>query len=152
MEILETNKKTWTIGDRHYHCKLVNVKDLCRIDDNTNADEKVAMMALLNDRIPKEGMLHPLIVTDKDVVMWKRHTHKISPEAKYVIWYGNNRYQYAIENGYDMIDCLILNHSILNIRDELCNQMNIKTRANEINSNKWLKEGRKLLEQSKNIT
>tara|TARA_X000001382_G_C3131027_1_gene166357 strand:- start:225 stop:683 length:459 start_codon:yes stop_codon:yes gene_type:complete len=152
MEILETNKKTWTIGDRHYHCKLVNVKDLCRIDDNTNEDEKVAMMALLNDRIPKEGMLHPLIVTDKDVTMWKRHTHKMLPEAKYVIWYGNNRYQYAIENGYDMIDCLILNHSILNIRDELCNQMNIKTRANEINSNKWLKEGQKLLEQSKNIT
>ena len=152
MEILETNKKTWTIGDRHYHCKLVNVKDLCRIDDNTNEDEKVAMMALLNDRIPKEGMLHPLIVTDKDVVMWKRHTHKMLPEAKYVIWYGNNRYQYAIENDYDMIDCLILNHSILHIRDELCNQMNIKTRANEINSNKWLKEGQKLLEQSKNIT
>ena len=152
MEILETNKKTWTIGDRHYHCKLVNVKDLCRIDDNTNEDEKVAMMALLNDRIPKEGMLHPLIVTDKDVTMWKRHTHKMLPEAKYVIWYGNNRYQYAIENGYDMIDCLILNHSTLHIRDELCRQMNIKTRANEINSNKWLKEGQKLLEQSKNIT
>ena len=115
---------------------------LCNVDEPHPQDEKIAMMALLEKRIPEEGMLHPLLIKEKTDPMWNHLKHKISEHAEYVIWYGNNRYRYALEHGYTHIDCIIVPTGA---KDSLCEQMQISTSTNKINENIWLEEGKKLL-------
>ena len=118
------------------------LSDLCNIAELHPQEEKIAIMALLEKRIPEEGMLHPLLIKEKTNSMWNHLKHKISEHAKYVIWYGNNRYRYALKHGYTHIDCIIVPSGT---KDSLCEQMQIPTSTNRVNENIWLEEGKKLL-------
>ena len=119
-----------------------DLSDLCAIDDNTPPEDKKAMSLMLEKRISDEGMLHPLLIKEKTNPMWNHLKHKISEHAKYVIWYGNNRYRYALEHGYTHIDCIIVPTGA---KDSLCEQMQIPTSTNRVNENIWLEEGKNLL-------
>lgn len=119
-----------------------NLSHLCAIDDNTPPEDKKAMSLMLEKRISDEGMLHPLLIKEKTNSMWNHLKHKISEHAEYVIWYGNNRYRYALEHGYTHIDCIIVPTGA---KDSLCEQMQIPTSTNRVNENIWLEEGKKLL-------
>tara|TARA_R100000005_G_C4889153_1_gene136910 strand:+ start:184 stop:621 length:438 start_codon:yes stop_codon:yes gene_type:complete len=142
MKLLEAKQRTWTINNNHYNAEVIDLKDLVTIDDNTPQDDKDAMMALLEKTIPEKGMLHPIIITMADFSIWRKHQHKIPKDAKYVVWYGNNRYRYAKKHEYTHIHCLL---NVDGVRDQLCEQMNIRTRVNNITENIWLEEGKKLL-------
>ncbi len=121
-----------------------SISTLSNIDDDTNWNEKNAMAAMLEKRIPDEGMLHPLLITEKSFHIWKKHQHEISTD--YVIWYGNNRFRYAKKHNYTHIDCVVVDHII---KDALCEQMQIPTKTNNISQNIWLEDGKRI-EQNKN--
>ena len=116
---------------------------LCNVDEPHPQDEKIAMMALLEKRIPEEGMLHPLLITEKSFHIWKKHQHKINTD--YVIWYGNNRFRYTKKHNYTHIDCVVVDHTI---KDALCEQMQIPTKTNNVSQNLWLDEGKRLVNSS----
>src|SRR5210317_1939823 len=59
----------------------------------------------VKDDLDKKGMLNPLLVVEKKNY-WNRFPWR-DESKKYGVVTGSNRYRYAVENGYDLIECII---------------------------------------------
>ena len=71
-----------------------------RDDDNYNQYLKT-----VKDDLEVNGMMNPLLVVEKKNY-WNRFTWR-DESKKYGVVTGSNRYRYAVENGYDLIECII---------------------------------------------
>ena len=71
-------------------------------EQNKNLREKIAKS------IPRDGMISPLILVSVNHRHWKKVDNYFWKSIPFVIHTGNNRFQYAIENGYTHISSILL--------------------------------------------
>src|SRR6056300_1169764 len=71
-----------------------------RDDDNYNQYLKT-----VKDDLEVNGMMNPLLVIEKKNY-WNRFPWR-DESKKYGVVTGSKRYRYAVENGYDLVECII---------------------------------------------
>jgi len=105
-------------GVKILHCKtnnfnteIIELKNINSVNDNL---QDKAFDHILKTSIKNKGMLNPVLVcTDKDFKTTdiRKFERRPVPEEiteEYRCLIGNNRYKYAIENGYTHIECHIV--------------------------------------------
>ena len=72
---------------------------------NRNDEAYFEYLKTIKDDLDKNGMHNPLLVIEKKNY-WNRFPWR-DESKKYGVVTGSNRYRYAVENGYDLIECII---------------------------------------------
>lgn len=91
--------------------KIIPLYNINSVNDNLN---DLAFENTLRKSIEQKGMLNPLLVcTDKDfkatdISKFERRPVPEDITEEYRCLIGNNRYKYAVENGYTHIECHIV--------------------------------------------
>ena len=91
--------------------KIIPLYNINSVNDNLN---DIAFEKTLAKSIKQKGMLNPLLVcTDKDfkstdIRNFERRTVPEEIAEEYRCLIGNNRYKYAVENGYTHIECHVV--------------------------------------------
>lgn len=89
----------------------VALEDIHSVNDNLN---DLAFESTLKKSLLMRGMLNPILIcTDKDFKQTdiRNFERRPVPEEitqKYRCLIGNNRYKYAVENGYTHIECFLV--------------------------------------------
>jgi hypothetical protein len=88
--------------------KVIALADIHSVNDNL---QDHAFDKTLKKSLEMKGMLNPILVcTDKDfkqtdIRRFERRPVPENIEQKYRCLIGNNRYKFAVENGYTHIEC-----------------------------------------------
>src|SRR6056300_1653964 len=139
-KIVLVGKNAEKVLNLGYKVQEIPLNDITTVDENTPPEDKKAMDAVLSSSIPKEGMLWPILVRPAQDAMWKPYLkYRKNPYAKYIVWYGNNRWRYAVRNGFTHIHAIPLYEQSGIAREELCRLMNIPTKFNKL-KNVWLEQ------------
>ena len=91
--------------------KILALKDINSVNDNL---QDKAFDSILKNSLETKGMLNPILVcTDKDfkqtdISKFERRSVPQDITEKYRCLIGNNRYRYAVENGYTHIDAIVV--------------------------------------------
>ena len=85
-------------------------QQLLKLDDlfdlpNRNDKDYLDYLAQVSNDIDERGMEYPILVISKEHY-WNRFPWR-DESKKYGVVTGSNRYRYAVENGYDLIECII---------------------------------------------
>ena len=72
---------------------------------NRDDDSYNEYLKNVKDDLEVNGMMNPLLVVEKKNY-WNRFPWR-DESKKYGVVTGSNRYRYAVENGYDLIECII---------------------------------------------
>ena len=145
-KIVLVGKNAERVMNLGYKVEELPLNDITTIDDNTPIEDKKAMDAMLSKEIPGKGMLWPILLRPTQDKMWDAHRHKMkNPLAKYIVWYGNNRYRYAVRNGFTHIHAIPLYEYSGSAREELCRLMRIPTKFNGL-KNVWLELGQSIVD------
>ena len=72
---------------------------------NRDDDSYNQYLKTVKDDLEVNGMMYPLLVVEKKNY-WNRFPWR-DESKKYGVVTGSNRYRYAVENGYDLIECII---------------------------------------------
>jgi hypothetical protein len=72
---------------------------------NRNDDSYNEYLKTVKDDLEVNGMMNPLLVVEKKNY-WNRFPWR-DESKKYGVVTGSNRYRYAVDNGYDLIECVI---------------------------------------------
>jgi len=144
-KIVLVGKNAERVLNLGYKVEEMNLNDITTIDDNTPIEDKKAMNAMLSKEIPERGMLWPILLRPTQDKMWDPHRHRMkNPLAKYIVWYGNNRYRYAVRNHFTHIHAVPLYEQSGIAREELCRLMSIPTKFNQL-KNDYLELGRSIV-------
>ena len=91
--------------------RVIPLKDIHSVNDNL---QDKAFDKILSNSLKVKGMLNPILVcTDKDfkqtdISRFERRPVPADISETYRCLIGNNRYLYALENGYTHIECHIV--------------------------------------------
>ena len=94
-----------------YKTKTIPLSDINSVNDNL---QDRAFDSTLKKSLETKGMLNPILVcTDKDfkqtdIRQFERRPVPEDIKETYRCIIGNNRYKYAVENGYTHIECFIV--------------------------------------------
>ena len=93
-----------------YETTIVSLDDINSVNDNL---QDHAFSNILKKSLESKGMLHPILVCkDKDfsgdIRAFERRKVPEKITETYRCLIGNNRYKYAVENGYTHIECLVV--------------------------------------------
>jgi len=83
---------------------LIDVNDMVDLP-NRQDDNYMEYLKTVKDDLEVNGMMNPLLVVEKKNY-WNRFPWR-DDSKKYGVVTGSNRYRYAVENGYDLIECII---------------------------------------------
>ena len=72
---------------------------------NRDDDSYNEYLKTVKDDLEVNGMMNPLLVVEKKNY-WNRFPWR-DESKKYGVVTGSNRYRYAVDNGYDLIECII---------------------------------------------
>ena len=72
---------------------------------NRDDDSYNQYLKTVKDDLEVNGMMNPLLVVEKKNY-WNRFPWR-DDSKKYGVVTGSNRYRYAVDNGYDLIECII---------------------------------------------
>jgi hypothetical protein len=93
---------------------IVSLEDIHSLNDNL-ADG--SFQSTFEKSLALKGMLNPILLSTEEG--FKNNTHPFdrrpqpdSVEQKYRCMIGNNRYKYAVDNGYTHIECLVIDDLI----------------------------------------
>lgn len=144
-KILLNAKKANEVENIGFKVEEIPCDNITTVDKNTPKEDKKAMDAVLSKTIPEKGMLWPILLRSAQDSIWDAHRHKMeNPLAKYIVWYGNNRYRYAIRNRFNHIHAVVLYEQSGKGRETLCALMKIPTKRNRL-PNHYLQEGYTIL-------
>ena len=97
---------------------------------NRDDDSYNQYLKSVKDDLEVNGMMNPLLVVEKKNY-WNRFPWR-DDSKKYGVVTGSNRYRYAVENGYDLIECIICtsrnqwldlwNKTFFRVKSELTNE------------------------------
>ena len=97
---------------------------------NRDDDSYKEYLKTVKDDLEVNGMMNPLLVVEKKNY-WNRFPWR-DESKKYGVVTGSNRYRYAVENGYDLIECIICtsrnqwldlwNKTFFRVKSELTNE------------------------------
>ena len=91
--------------------KLISLKDINSVNDNLNDK---AFENTLYKSLKLKGMLNPILVCTEsdfqktDIRSFERRKVPDTVQETYRCLIGNNRYKYAVDNGYTHIECLVV--------------------------------------------
>ena len=93
---------------------IVALDDIYSLNDNLH---DCSFLNIFHKSLSMKGMLNPILVSTEQG--FKNNTHPFdrrpqpeNVEQMYRCMIGNNRYKYAVENGYTHIECLIIDDLI----------------------------------------
>lgn len=93
---------------------IVALSDIYSLNDNLRDSN---FFNTFHKSMSMKGMLNPILLSTEQG--FKEHTHPFDRrpqpehvEQKYRCMIGNNRYKYAVENGYTHIECLVIDDLI----------------------------------------
>ena len=97
---------------------------------NRDDDSYNEYLKTVKDDLEVNGMMNPLLVVEKKNY-WNRFPWR-DESKKYGVVTGSNRYRYAVDNGYDLIECIICtsrnqwldlwNKTFFRVKSELTNE------------------------------
>ena len=108
---MEELKQVLQCSQKHNNTKLIALSDIYSLKDDI---KDIVFDATLKKSLEMKGMLYPILVcTDydfkqTDIRNFERRPVKEDIKQKYRCLIGNNRYAYAVANGYTHIECLIV--------------------------------------------
>ena len=108
---MEELKQVLQCSQKHSSTKLIALSDIYSLKDDI---KDTVFDATLKKSLEMKGMLYPILVcTDydfkqTDIRNFERRPIEEDIEQKYRCLIGNNRYAYAVANGYTHIECLIV--------------------------------------------
>ena len=89
---------------------ILSLKEIYSLNDNL---QDKAFDKIFTRSLESKGMLNPILVSTEEG--FKNNTHPFDRrpqpetiEQAYRCMIGNNRYKYAVDNGYTHIECLVL--------------------------------------------
>jgi len=102
-------KILYTISDQKDNI-VINLKDIYSVKDNIH---DLAFDKIFNNSLKTKGMLNPILVCKQSeyVEKFKSFERRPVPDnvpETYRCLIGNNRYDYALRNGYTHIECLVV--------------------------------------------
>ena len=90
---------------------VVELSDIYSLNDNL---DDANFKNVFNKSLSLKGMLNPILLSTEEGFKANTHPFDRRPqpdhvEQSYRCMIGNNRYKYAVDNGYTHIECLVLN-------------------------------------------
>lgn len=104
-------KRTLRCSPRSDDTVVIALQEIHSVNDNL---QDKAFENTLKKSLEIRGMLHPILVcSDKDfkqtdIRLFERRPVPEDIDQKYRCLIGNNRYKYAVDNGYTHIECLVV--------------------------------------------
>ena len=89
---------------------IVHLSDIYSLNDNLGDG---SFDATLKKSLSLRGMLNPILLSTEEGFKANTHPFDRRPQPEHVeqmyrCMIGNNRYKYAVENGYTHIECLVI--------------------------------------------
>lgn len=89
---------------------IVHVSDIYSLNDNL---QDKAFDKIFTRSLETKGMLNPILVSTEEGFKSKTRSFDRRPQPEHIdqlyrCMIGNNRYKYAVDNGYTHIECLII--------------------------------------------
>lgn len=109
--MMQDGIKVLTSQNKLTGTKVIPLSDINSVNDNL---QDHAFNKTLQRSLEQKGMLNPILVcTDKDfkqtdIRRFERRPVPEQIEETYRCLIGNNRYKYAVENGYTHIECYLV--------------------------------------------
>lgn len=93
---------------------IVALDDIYSLNDNIHDS---SFLNIFHKSLSMKGMLNPILVSTEQGFKTNTHPFDRRPqpenvEQMYRCMIGNNRYKYAVENGYTHIECLVIDDLI----------------------------------------
>lgn len=90
---------------------VVELSDIYSLNDNL---DDANFKNVFNKSLSLKGMLNPILLSTEEGFKANTHPFDRRPqpdhvEQSYRCMIGNNRYKYAVDNGYTHIECLVIN-------------------------------------------
>lgn len=89
---------------------IVHINDIYSLNDNLGDG---SFDATLKKSLNLRGMLNPILISTEEGFKSNTHPFDRRPQPEHVeqmyrCMIGNNRYKYAVDNGYTHIECLVI--------------------------------------------
>jgi hypothetical protein len=89
---------------------IVHLSDIYSLNDNLGDG---SFNATLHKSLGLRGMLNPILISTEEGFKANTHPFDRRPQPEHVeqmyrCMIGNNRYKYAVDNGYTHIECLVI--------------------------------------------
>lgn len=88
----------------------IHLNDIYSLNDNL---QDKAFDKIFTRSLETKGMLNPILVSTEEGFKTNTHPFDRRPQPEYIeqsyrCMIGNNRYKYAVDNGYTHIECLVV--------------------------------------------
>jgi hypothetical protein len=89
---------------------IVSLSDIYSLNDNLRDSN---FQNTFQKSLALKGMLNPILLSTEEGFKSNTHPFDRRPQPEYIeqtyrCMIGNNRYKYAVENGYTHIECLVI--------------------------------------------
>lgn len=106
----EELKRTLKCSQKHKDTVVLPLADIYSLNDNL---QDKAFDKIFCNSLETKGMLNPILVSTEKGFKSNTHPFDRRPqpehiEQSYRCMIGNNRYKYAVDNGYTHIECLVI--------------------------------------------
>lgn len=106
----QESKRTLKCSQSHEGTKLVALEDIYSLNDNL---QDKAFDKIFKNSLETKGMLNPILLSTEEGFRnntrpFDRRPQPEHVDKKYRCLIGNNRYKYAVDNGYTHIECLVI--------------------------------------------
>lgn len=106
----EELKRTLKCSQKHEDTVVLPLADIYSLNDNL---QDKAFDKIFCNSLETKGMLNPILVSTEKGFKSNTHPFDRRPqpehiEQSYRCMIGNNRYKYAVDNGYTHIECLVI--------------------------------------------
>ena len=103
-------KQTLKCSQKHEGTEIVALDDIYSLNDNL---QDKAFEKIFNNSLKAKGMLNPILLSTEEgfrnnTKPFDRRPQPEHVDKKYRCLIGNNRYKYAVDNGYTHIECLVI--------------------------------------------
>ena len=103
-------KQTLKCSQKHEGTEIVALEDIYSLNDNL---QDKAFDKIFRNSLASKGMLNPILLSTEDgfknnTKPFDRRPQPEHVDKKYRCLIGNNRYKYAVDNGYTHIECLVI--------------------------------------------
>lgn len=97
-------------SQKHDKTVIIHLNDIYSLNDNL---QDKAFDKIFTRSLKTKGMLNPILVSTEEGFKTNTHPFDRRPQPEHVeqsyrCMIGNNRYKYAVDNGYTHIECLVV--------------------------------------------
>ena len=110
MTMMQAGIKVLRAQNKYPDSIIVHINDIYSLNDNLGDG---SFDATLKKSLNLRGMLNPILLSTEEGFKSNTHPFDRRPQPEHVEqmyrgMIGNNRYKYAVDNGYTHIECLVI--------------------------------------------